>query len=1574
MFRLVSSLALVPLAALALAGPQGYASRQQVVRAGVVVLDGDVTGGIARTAAPHAFWNLERSNLKPPGWTFLNPFGSTTLAGKAYTRWSQINASLSGPGLIDGQSLTRADAAYWEVSVGNLSDDQISQYDVLLVSPRTRVLLNTREREALRRFLDKGGILWVDTGAVPPARVDPVNTFPLAFGLTAANTTRPYYTDPRQPLLNRPNALGYFGTTVLNAPVGTAYDLIAATAASPGALGVVGDYTSFQPVVSQNSRATVAMARVGDGFQVVTTRGVAIKLNATTRTGVGADANGTLAGDDAGLTQGGLVAGRFLVNMVNLQSEFRQQGGGTHRAGSVGIDIPAPLMRRFESVSDGPTQNAELAPPIVYKNVAYVVTGNKIVAYDTDPSQDLDGDGNPDDGYPDYGSSFGADKLWESTTLRGPISAPVIVDAARVNAGSAVTRDYLVVLDQNGTVNTFATLNADASGRIRQTTTPVAPIDTILAPGGRATYNGEVPNSPTIYGGLLIIADNQNDKGRLWMTNPRTERVVRSTGAFRIGGTGSEVSLPPISSGATVGSIPIADNSGGTDLVAYVPTRSNGAGANASAGFASIWIGAQGERPVTAVKNLGSLEVTTRASQQGGLPIWIPTSADDAQWAPRAMLINKTTGDPATDAQLASYFSGVAIDSGGGVLTFPTKAQIPDVYEVRVDYRIDWGQNDGLAGVVRGTVNFPDTDNGQQVLGNIAMSGRGTIYATVGPTTPSLFGGSFYAFREEGRGTFRCLTRYDLYGEHKELINGAPQTIRETLADNDPGNVFIPGGTEAELRRLRGLRFTSSPVVRGEQVYAAASATKQVRFGATAFPLPSTVVLAFRAEPLGVEIPVQDQAIPDGTSIVQKDLARSQDKTQPDQESQFQPGQYVYDAARGVIRIDNLMTSQKGPIQGALSTSLPVILRKPDGGDVLLEPNRNAGRFSPLLWYTVFTGFNTASGSGKYRPAGLFIAGNTLYTAGDSVVPGILSGAWNGTGIPPRTGLLNAIDAEIPSGDPALLPDPVRPWQNQLTQYRGTTPDTFQASEHFRWPLLKGVTSLTDYAVRLNQTVLGRGFFSTDGSDTAFGVVGGSGAVFGWSSKGTVAFRRSDLVVADSGRIGVFDAGGSPVFTTDASVYSGPRAESGVGNVRPLVRPTRAYALGGQELLVADPGSNRVARIANDGVELRSIDRFAIDPLRTPQGYSSGDPLTLSGPRDVVTWGEFVTRGAQPVVTSQGAVEYWVHYLIADSGNRRLVELVDRYEVTNQSIVLDPVVIRGVPQLGVLIWHSPKDLSGGDFEYNSLQRVYIPGSDGGRYVYVAGLGGFSTPANTVGLAGLDGVDPSQIAARTGNGGVILFDPANPKGSSAINQISVPGYSAMPMWNAATNSWQSADTLGDVKLRARRGAQDSSITRPLGAVNAVTARVVDYTDYTKQNPVPEFLLTIMAATNDGVYEFTPDSLEGSTASVRWFLPGEAYATLRHTGNNAPDAATNVVGFRPTYARRLESGEVLIVNAYQGRRGNGSDVFGEVIQLAGDTFQLTGNVNNLGFNLASLRYELPPIQGARGLVQPLFADRR
>jgi hypothetical protein len=148
---------------------------------------------------------------------------------------------------------------------------------------------------------------------------------------------------------------------------------------------------------------------------------------------------------------------------------------------------------------------------------------------------------------------------------------------------------------------------------------------------------------------------------------------------------------------------------------------------------------------------------------------------------------------------------------------------------------------------------------------------------------------------------------------------------------------------------------------------------------------------------------------------------------------------------------------------------------------------------------------------------------------------------------------------------------------------------------------------------------------------------------------------------------------------------------------------------------------------------------------------------------------------------------------------------------------------------------------------------------------------------------------------------------------------------------------------------------------------------------------------MVTLADGIYELEQDLVAaGNPWVVRWMLPEAAYVAMRRprTGTTFTLAQlqNNPARFQPAYARRLESGDVLVVNSYQGRRFNSTDpegFKGEVIvvdgRFVGAALPITEpgfnfNRPNLGFNSLSVLFELPPVQGIRGIVNPIFAERQ
>jgi hypothetical protein len=186
----------------------------------------------------------------------------------------------------------------------------------------------------------------------------------------------------------------------------------------------------------------------------------------------------------------------------------------------------------------------------------------------------------------------------------------------------------------------------------------------------------------------------------------------------------------------------------------------------------------------------------------------------------------------------------------------------------------------------------------------------------------------------------------------------------------------------------------------------------------------------------------------------------------------------------------------------------------------------------------------------------------------------------------------------------------------------------------------------------------------------------------------------------------------------------------------------------------------------------------------------------------------------------------------------------------------------------------------------------------------------------------------------------------------FNNIAVPGVAANMLWNDSTGSFQSAPRQSQNRL--------------LSNVASVSARLV------RQGA--GVALSIMIADASGVYEALYTGANTDLLVANWMLPNEAYRVMRRDPMSGQPTAKNTP-LRATYARRLDNGEVLIVNGFFGRNRGGQTSAGEILQVDG-TANASGTISipNYGFSSLSIRYELPPIEGARGLVLPVFADRR
>jgi hypothetical protein len=1551
MFRSLVLSAILAVAAVSAFGQQKFAQHSQAIRAGILLTDANQAGGTGLPAndVPHAWYNFDSNvRVKPGAWSIDNPNHPSTATAAIVARWAAINPGADTPAV--GARLSKADAAYWEVFLDTLTPQQVSSYDILLMPAHGLISLNSNEREKLRQFMDKGGILWVDLGPTPNTRKDLVNNLPLPFDFSgpSGSVVSTAYTHP---VLNYPESISVQDLNLMQfTPTVTPALITGLGGLESIESGIIGDSHKLTPIAVDGSNFNMLeVGPVGDGFEVVTAGEVSTTLNHVP----GSVANNTFVGAIPSFDRTSDAAEKLVINMIGLAGQSPEHGGGSRKINTSPIDLDAPLLREWatSTIPLAPTGTKAYSPAVVYKNLVLISSGNQVFAYDVNNAS-----GNT--------NGLGYTLLWTTSAANittSSISPPTCFEVP--NAATPAAKDQVAVVDENGHVHAFP---AFPSGTTNTQLYEVAPPTEL---GGDAQFNtsgdGPGPYAPTFHEGLLFVSDmlspGSTAAGRLWIVDPvvgaalSTHNTSWPSSGWGTGGNGQTV-LGEVAGPPTVGYIPIQDNSGGMDRVVYVPTRGGIGSATNTAGVTSLWVGARGESSLTPPQLTSTtLIVTTRASQQG-LSVFIPDSTDPETvkaLGPKLTIV-KANGDPFSAGEMAATFDGNVSESTGsitfGVLPGSLLGANPG-YAVRVDYTIaNWGSGapNDVNTIQRGQIFLPDQQDNRlrRIVDHIALGPDGTMFmvlSTQDPTTDDSAGGSYMAIREEGRGSFVVRTRYDLYDTYDVSLNQATTvTEHPTITNGDPLLSIFP----ALKDDLVHLTYMSAPVISNGVAYVTAEALYKDD-PSTA----DTMLFAFDANPAVVEVRSGD--LGQDFTILQPDITRSTVKGTPEVYSVLQTNQYVYEqlpgADQGVLRIENLSSTNRGAILNCLSNSQPLVIRKAGAPDVLFEPDSNGSHWNPLLWYTVLIGAGPVTNFGAIGPP--LVTGNTIFVPTVSDLSHLLGGPSGSQGI------IYGITTEISPNDPELVePDLQRPWQKQLAEI-----DPAQAAlnvilpnAEFLWPQLADITTISDLQTRISQAQLGPGTI-------ARGVIGGTGKLFTWTDSNLFSFSKANFIVADEGRLSLFDSDGNPLWSTEQTVSTGPANGGTVGTVHPLVHPTRAYPLGSDEYVVVDPGSNRLAILDQSGRELRSLEGFTLDATFRPDGYDANESKAFSTPRDVAVFSSVASTSSIPnpnPFSDAQANEYWVHYVVADAGNRRLLEILDRYSY-------DPTTNRiGAPiALGELLWHSSASVSGKRFSYTSVARV----SFGGQTVFAAGIGNVQPTDTSTGITSDSGTSPEE--SGTGNGGIVIFNGAT---TTIINQVILPAIGA----NALFTPDPTSELSGTFSQPAVPGR-----TKYLNNLNSVTLTTVDL------GAGPQ--LRIMFTDSTGAYEIPAAS---GTPTVDWMLPrsvpisqdtngnllsAPVYSVMRTTATNLPTTA-NPLDFRPMYAKRLTSGDILIVNGYLGRSRKAptdpaQDFKGEIIVLDGSTAQVFTDMN-LGLKSSSIKFHLPPVNGGRSIILPVFADRQ
>jgi hypothetical protein len=312
-----------------------------------------------------------------------------------------------------------------------------------------------------------------------------------------------------------------------------------------------------------------------------------------------------------------------------------------------------------------------------------------------------------------------------------------------------------------------------------------------------------------------------------------------------------------------------------------------------------------------------------------------------------------------------------------------------------------------------------------------------------------------------------------------------------------------------------------------------------------------------------------------------------------------------------------------------------------------------------------------------------------------------------------------------------------------------------QVRSGFGEPVLNVVSQLTTgnatnqtktNHVRMMQPIDSANITSAAGySVAAAPPVGGSGILALNTSWGTVALtdnvtlvadnRRLIEVSADSAATWVLDstlsfvvAGGTlPIYGPNGQPLNLPANGREVSSRTPLSRPTSIQKLN-SDYLFADTGNNRVLRADRAGHIVWQLTSFS-DPYGL---LSNGESMTLNEPTDI----QYYTA----LTYTAGLVTgYEIHYLIADAGNFRIVEVADYYN-SNGSPIGAPTLpnINPTPVAGqhVLVWTTrTQSVQGKKLRYLSLQRYLgtgkyppVTGTTYGAFPYIEAVVGNSNVA------------------------------------------------------------------------------------------------------------------------------------------------------------------------------------------------------------------------------------------------------
>ena len=1476
-----------------------YATQRRVVRVGMLMTNATAianrrngsSGSYSENPDPGFFYILDRRvDLKPAGMEILNPLAPAVITPEIYQRWYDRQnggdpafqaGTPQSKAFQVGAKVTKNMGSYWEVNLENITMEDMRQFDLLYIhSHMAKCSFTPDERQKLTKFIEGGGTLWVENCG--GFSFDPNSPFLLDIAMTSggpgngsgaiAATNHPLMTSPYVLTTQEVQVLGDKG-------VGGYY--IYQGAAAPG---IMPGSQTLIPIVWNNRgfagpgngnpdpnwRPYIMAGQIGAGRYIVSAQDSGCAINDYALGGnAGYGGNSTVISGEV-ISAAHTPDLKFVYNMLTWASASTTANGDVRRTGNSTENLGSSLTDKYivsDTLQGKMPGTANVSSAALANHCIFSVDGNLILhSYNTYPAEDLDGDGNPDDGIVDYGRGLPYDEIWnfDLKTVAGNAtgaSAPTLISFLDMtppgnNKGlmDYAMRDLVVVTLSDGSIVALR-----AFPRLAAPGTPLAPFTVVdwAIPGGSGftlPSGTPVPSVawsegvifaavPTAAGAYVAAIDPRNGKGAFapYAAAPASDPVK------------SSVPVAPIDPSSMITSSPtvgyVKDNTfGAMDKMVYVTVPSYTVNTTPAiswpASVRAFWFGTKGDpltlpaplgavfscRPVRPPSGLGWYQIDPAAPLNGNTllrPRVFMTHRDVNNNVTASRELAFTVNPPGADEFTINNGSTVIIG-----ITVAGFAPNDAGNSFTADYTLNWPDTANSLLAQRRILGVPDPlSKGNVVGGTPCLSPEDYLFYTVDTTLTGGLNpgrGVLMAVNEQKAATLLKWS-YVMHDGYTITVNSQPVNISPRLQQYDPNlglNTNVP---------ITNVQFYGTPAWKNGIVYATAS-------GSVSGKLVS-MLMAFKSNP-NIILRL-NQAIPQGTpiTITQYNPVLQSDNTTPARVDLL-PSQYTIDSDTGLVSINSM--ASPGTVNNFVSASLPFIVKIGATGTETVI-NSAPGDQDNLLWYMVFPTFlpqpKAASMPLVVNPA-LGVISSAPMIQGESIWL-----AFSG-------GQVAAVDADPTATDPTAA------------SRNGQAPIFTIGS------VIGHVTWIQDVSAKI----------PGDAGPILGSPVGTSGQLMVNTVDGLRVYEDSITVIADGSRLLEVNSAGEAIWnTTGTQSYNiaggelpkylgfdpnnndfgqpiNPLTDTGLTMIQkiPFSHPAVVRVAPSKNYVVVDTGNNRVVQIDHGSNIVWEITTFT-DPDKR---LIPGEPLTLSEPTDCTFWS---------TANANGSV-YTMHCVIADSGNSRIIELVNQFQV-NQPDPVSPWKVVYVSKTVTL---------GKRYRFRTAERIW-------NY-------DLANPANPPVQYTLATVSNLRVAGDTGVGLTMNKDDAE-TGGGAVMVLDVNGLPTFVTSNLLVPDPAGKVTVGNVKYRLQPILNPTSFTK-----------------FDEQVAPNKIVYHYLLTDANGCYQFKVDPTDLTRLLVEWMLTADDYRHM--TGKQLKAVSIRHLAKLATGAAPGGLHQFLITNGYSG----------------------------------------------------------